>query len=58
MNPYINWPFEPRSVELMDNYTTQSNALGMQVKFFEYTLCLVMIGLVSILLVKVYLFGS
>jgi hypothetical protein len=34
MNPYINYPFLPSTVELLHNYTSQSAALGMATKFY------------------------
>lgn len=34
---YINYPFIPQTVELMDNYTSIANDLGMAVKFY-YTI--------------------
>eukprot|EP00051_Salpingoeca_urceolata_P011338 m.140348 g.140348 ORF g.140348 m.140348 type:complete len:1261 (+) comp17082_c0_seq3:824-4606(+) len=37
VNPYIDYPFVPQTVELMENYTRQSRELGMAVKFY-YTI--------------------
>lgn len=37
VNPYINWPFVPEVVDFMENYTSQSHAVDMQVKFY-YTI--------------------
>eukprot|EP00462_Mataza_sp_D1_P007298 CAMPEP_0175122530 /NCGR_PEP_ID=MMETSP0087-20121206/1765_1 /TAXON_ID=136419 /ORGANISM="Unknown Unknown, Strain D1" /LENGTH=1130 /DNA_ID=CAMNT_0016404173 /DNA_START=50 /DNA_END=3442 /DNA_ORIENTATION=+ len=37
VNPYINYPFLPKTVDLLRNFTEQANALGMQAKFY-YTL--------------------
>ena len=34
INPFINYPFIPQSVALLDNYTKAANALGMRVKFY------------------------
>ena len=34
INPFINYPFIPESVELLANYTKTANALGMRVKFY------------------------
>jgi hypothetical protein len=34
MNPYINYPFLPSTVELLHNYTSQSAALGMATRFY------------------------
>ena len=34
INPYINYPFVPESVALLDNYTTEANRLGMRVKYY------------------------
>ena len=34
INPFINYPFIPESVALLDNYTKTANALGMRVKFY------------------------
>ena len=34
INPYINYPFDPRSVALLANYTRAAHALGMRVKFY------------------------
>ena len=32
VNPYINYPFVPDTVDLMENFTRQSHELGMQVR--------------------------
>jgi hypothetical protein len=37
VNPYINYPFIPPTVELMENYTAQARALGMRTKVY-YTI--------------------
>jgi len=37
VNPYINYPFQPDTIEMMANYTEQSNAMDMAVKFY-YTI--------------------
>ncbi|KAL1519036.1 hypothetical protein AB1Y20_003304 [Prymnesium parvum] len=37
VNPYINYPFVPVTVELMENYTSQARALGLRTKFY-YTI--------------------
>jgi len=37
VNPYINYPFIPKTVQLLENYTEQAHELGMQVKFY-YTI--------------------
>ena len=37
VNPYINYPFIPATVALMENYTSQARALGMRTKFY-YTI--------------------
>jgi hypothetical protein len=37
VNPYINYPFIPEIVDFMENYTSISHALGIQVKFY-YTI--------------------
>ena len=37
VNPYINYPFVPDTVALLENYTEQAHALGMGVKFY-YTI--------------------
>ena len=37
VNPYINYPFVPDTVVLLENYTTLSHAEGMRVKFY-YTI--------------------
>ena len=34
INPYINYPFVPESVALLENYTKEANDLGMRVKFY------------------------
>jgi hypothetical protein len=34
INPFINYPFIPESVELLANYTKTANDLGMRVKFY------------------------
>ena len=34
INPFINYPFIPESVALLDNYTRTANALGMRVKYY------------------------
>eukprot|EP00037_Helgoeca_nana_P021153 m.212513 g.212513 ORF g.212513 m.212513 type:complete len:219 (-) comp25534_c0_seq1:408-1064(-) len=34
INPYINYPFVPKSVALLANYTSDANALGMRVKYY------------------------
>jgi hypothetical protein len=34
VNPYINYPFIPKTVDLMNNYTQQAKSLGMQTKFY------------------------
>ena len=37
VNPYINYPFVPPTVEFIENYTAQARALDMRVKFY-YTI--------------------
>lgn len=37
VNPYINYPFVPYTVELMQNYSQQAKELGMSTKFY-YTI--------------------
>jgi hypothetical protein len=37
VNPYINYPFVPPIVDLIENYTRQARALGMRTKFY-YTI--------------------
>ena len=34
VNPYINWPFVPEIVDFMEDFTSQSHAVKMQVKFY------------------------
>eukprot|EP00041_Stephanoeca_diplocostata_P030302 m.914684 g.914684 ORF g.914684 m.914684 type:complete len:1236 (+) comp23730_c1_seq7:171-3878(+) len=34
VNPYINWPFVPKTVEFMENFTAQAHDLGLIVKFY------------------------
>lgn len=31
---YINWPFVPEVVSLLNNFTTEAHALGLRVKFY------------------------
>jgi hypothetical protein len=37
VNPYINWPFVPEVVSLLDNFTSDAHSLGLRVKFY-YTI--------------------
>ena len=37
VNPYINWPFVPEVVSLLNNFTEEAHELGLRVKFY-YTL--------------------
>jgi hypothetical protein len=37
VNPFINYPFVPVTVDLMENYTSQARSLGMRTKFY-YTI--------------------
>ena len=37
VNPYINYPFVPVTVALMENYTVQARGLGLRTKFY-YTI--------------------
>ena len=34
VNPYINYPFVPTTVGLIENYTAQARALRMRVQFY------------------------
>lgn len=34
LNPYINWPFEPSSVQLMADWVREASALNIRTKFY------------------------
>ena len=35
LNPYINWPFEPKSVRLMSDWAAEAKQLGLRTKFYS-----------------------